>query len=218
MTKQQCFALLCSLGMMGSVAASDTLVESLAKCDQTFYVTMGIDRQIAEDMKVRQDKLAFFKTNGTRLTEVAFAKPIKDSGITLTGYIVNDSIQRYFGVPDMHAHFWGFTVKEDWMTVVERLKLDWQSVDANHKTAHTKNYLRENGQDQWVRYVRPQERDMPEFGKVEKTFNVAPYKNGSMIFCSMQSAGAPDEAILLDVRPDLIWQIQAYEAKEKAEK
>ena len=57
---------------------------------------------------------------------------------------------------------------------------------------------------------------MPEFGRAEKAFHVSPYKDGAMIFCSLQSAGAPDEAILASTRPDLLWAAEAEEAKEKA--
>ena len=40
----------------------------------------------------------------------------------MTGYVFNDEIIRYVGVPDMHTHFWGLIVKEDWKSVVDKLK------------------------------------------------------------------------------------------------
>ena len=201
-------SLLLGLGLAAAAAsatAAPSLVEALAK-----------DKKIPEALKVRKDNLAFLKLKGEQLEEIPFKKTFRDNGLTITGFIVSDAIERFFGVPDMHNHFWGFTVKEDWMGVVEKLRLDWEAIDTNHKAAHFGMKARENGGSEWKAYVRPQDRDMPEFGCAEKAFHVSPYKDGAMIFCSLQSAGAPDEAILASTRPDLLWAAEAEEAKEKA--
>lgn len=198
-----------------SASAAPTLVEALTTCDTAFYQALAADKKIPEALKVRKDNLAFLKLNGESLQEIPFKKSFKENGLTITGFIVNDSIERFFGAPDMHNHFWGFTVKEDWMKVVEKLRLDWEAIDSNHKAAHFGTKSRENGDTEWKVYVRPQNREMPDFGRAERAFHVSPYKDGAMIFCSLQSAGAPDEGILSTTRPDLLWAIAAEEAAEK---
>ena len=189
-------SLLLGLGLAAAAAsatAAPSLVEALSACDTTFYEALAKDKKIPEALKVRKDNLAFLKLKGEELQEIPFKKTFRDNGLTITGFIVSDAIERFFGVPDMHNHFWGFTVKEDWMGVVEKLRLDWEAIDTNHKAAHFGMKARENGGTEWKVYVRPQDRDMPEFGRAEKAFHVSPYKDGAMIFCSLQSAGAPDE-------------------------
>lgn len=212
-------SLLLGLGLAAAAAsatAAPTLVEALSACDTSFYEALAKDKKIPEALKVRKDNLAFLKLKGEQLEEIPFKKTFRDNGLTITGFIVSDAIERFFGVPDMHNHFWGFTVKEDWMGVVEKLRLDWEAIDTNHKAAHFGMKARENGGSEWKVYVRPQNREMPEFGRAEKAFHVSPYKDGAMIFCSLQSAGAPDEAILASTRPDLLWAAEAEEAAEKA--
>lgn len=200
-----------------SASAAPTLVEALTACDTTFYQALAADKKIPEALKIRKDNLAFLKLKGVEdMEEIPFKKSFRENGLTITGFIVSDTIERFFGVPDMHNHFWGFTVKEDWMGVVEKLRLDWEAIDTNHKGAHFGTKVRENGGTEWKVFVRPQNREMPDFGKAERAFHVSPYKDGAMIFCSLQSAGAPDEGILASTRPDLLWAADAAEAAEKA--
>ena len=129
-------SLLLGLGLAAAAAsatAAPSLVEALSACDTTFYEALAKDKKIPEALKVRKDNLAFLKLKGEELQEIPFKKTFRDNGLTITGFIVSDAIERFFGVPDMHNHFWGFTVKEDWMGVVEKLRLDWEAIDTNHK-------------------------------------------------------------------------------------
>lgn len=199
---------------LGAQAAPSS-VEALSRCDEGFFKAFAADKNIADSLKNVNGDMAFIRRNDMALQEVHFKNPVKEEGITLTGFIVNDAIERYFGVPDMHNHFWGFTVKEDWMKVVDKLKLNWEAVDTTHKNATFNTQSRKNGDKAWKAYQRPQNEEMPEFGRAVRAFHVAPYGKGSMIFCSLQSAGAPDEAILASTRPDLLWEIAAAEKAQK---
>lgn len=199
-------------------AADSSVVKALQTCSADFYRAVAANKNIPEQFKIHEGDMAYLKVEKQPLDEVLFPKPFKDAGLTVAGYIVNDEIVRYFGMPDMHTHFWGLLVKDDWKSVVDSIKLDWEAVDMNHKSAHANRVVRSNDEPgtAWKAYTRPQNYEYPEFGQTERAFHVAPYRDGmTMIFCSMQSAGAPEEKIMRMTRPDLLRGEKAVPIREE---
>ncbi len=162
--------------------------------------------------------MAYFKVEKQPLEVVKFDKPFKEDGLAIACYILNDEIIRYFGVPDMHSHFWGLLVMDDWKAVVDSIKLDWEAVDVNHRSAHALRQTRMNDDpgSTWKAYVRPSNYEFPEFGRIERAFHVALFNDMTIIFCSMHSAGAPEEAILREVHPDLLFGEKQVPIREEA--
>lgn len=197
-------AVMLAAAAMQVQAADAGLIQALTRCDAGFFTALAQDKNIPENLKIRDGKMAYFKITQQPLEEIRF-KGFKDHGLEVIGFVANDEIIRYFGVPDMHNHFWGLLVKNDWEKTLTKLDMDWDMVDMNHKQAHMPLQIRANGSSTWKKYTRPTDRKMPDFGFVERGFHVAPYKGDTLLFCSMQSAGAPDGAILADTRPDLMY-------------
>ena len=96
-------------------AADSQILNSLLACNASYFKAIAKDKNIPETLKIRSGDMAFLKVEKQPLDIVMFPKPFKDSGLTVTGYVFNDEIIRYPGVPDMHTHFWGLIVKEDWI-------------------------------------------------------------------------------------------------------
>ncbi len=201
-------------------AADQTPVKALLTCSADFFKAVAADKNIPEKYKIHDGDLAYLKVTKQPLDAVLFEKSFKEDGLTVAGYIFNDEIVRYFGMPDMHTHFWGLIVKEPWKEVVDSFKLDWEAVDINHRSAHANRMSRMNEEQepgsQWKPFSRGSDYQYPEFGRIERAFHVAPYNGQTMIFCSMQSAGAPDEAILREVRPDLLYGEKKVPVREEA--
>ena len=185
--------------------AADGVVGAIQTCSADFFKAVAADKNIPENMKIRDGERAYLKVEKLPLDIIQFEKPFKEGGLTVSGYVFNDEVIRYFGVPDMHTHFWGLIVKEDWKKVVDTLKLDWEAVDTTHNSAHANRQVRFNGTKEWKPYARDPKYTMPKFGQIERAFHVQPYAGSTMIFCSMQSAGAPEKDILEEVRPDLLY-------------
>ncbi len=199
-------AALCAAVAVPAHAADTTVVKALQACSADFFKAVAQDKHFPEKYKVHDGDMAYMKIEKQPLDVVLFEKPYEVDDLTVAGYIVNDEIVRYFGMPDMHTHFWGLLIKEDWKTVVDAIKLDWEAVDMNHKSAHANRVVRMNEPGStWKSYTRPSNYEYPEFGQTERAFHVAPYREMTMIFCSMQTAGAPDEVVLRDARPDLLF-------------
>ncbi len=199
-------AALCAAAALPAQAAGETALSALPACSASFFKAVAQDKNIPEKYKIHEGDMAYLKVEKLPLEVVQFDKPFEENGLTVTGYIFNDEIIRYFGVPDMHTHFWGFLIKEPWKKVVDAFNLDWEAVDMNHMSAHANRMMRMNGQKEgWKPYHRDPSYTMPEFGQMERAFHVAPYNDQTMVFCSMQSAGAPEEAIIREVRPDLLY-------------
>ena len=197
-------------------AADSQLLTALSTCRAPFFEAVAKDKNIPEALKIRDGSRAYLKVEKQPLDVVMFEKPFKDTGLTVTGYVFNDEIIRYLGVPDMHTHFWGLIVKEDYKKVVDSLKgIDWEAVDSRHMSAHANRVLRKNDEAEWKAYTRPQNYEYPELGATERAFHVQPYENQTMIFCGMLSAGAPEEAIIADTRPDLLYGEQKVPIREE---
>ncbi len=195
---------LTALSAPAFAADEGDLVEALPVCNASFFKAVAQNKQIPEALKVRDGDMAYFKIKNHPLDVIKFDRPIKQHGLTITGAIFNDEIVRYFGMPDMHSHFWGLTVKENFETTLTKLKKDWADLDMNHHRANLQIMSRKNGDAEWKPFNRPEERAVPEFGVSEKFFGVTPYGDETVIFCTMQSAGGPENAILKDTRPDLL--------------
>lgn len=135
-----------ALTLLPSAQAADSqLLTALSTCRATYFDAIAKDKNIPESLKIRDGSRAYLKVGKQPLDVVMFEKPFKDSGLTVTGYVFNDEIIRYVGVPDMHTHFWGLIVKEDWKSVVDKLKgIDWEAVDSRHMSAHANRMLRKN--------------------------------------------------------------------------
>ena len=135
-----------ALTLLPSAQAADSqLLTALSTCRATYFDAIAKDKNIPESLKIRDGSRAYLKVEKQPLDVVMFEKPFKDSGLTVTGYVFNDEIIRYVGVPDMHTHFWGLIVKEDWKSVVDKLKgIDWEAVDSRHMSAHANRMLRKN--------------------------------------------------------------------------
>lgn len=194
-------------GAQTAGAAEDSkLLQSLTACNADFFRAVAKDQNIPETLKVHEGDMAYLKVEKQPLDQVSLVDAFKDSGLTVTGYVFNDEIIRYPGVPDMHTHFWGLIVKEDWKKAVDAFRLDWEAVDGRHNSAHANRQLRMNGENEWKAYKRPENYEYPELGATERAFHVMKNAQGSgaMIFCSMLSAGAPDEAVMRETRPDLL--------------
>lgn len=185
-------AALCAAALSPAHAADASVVKALQACSADFFKAIAQDKQFPEKYKVHDGDMAYMKIEKQPLDVVLFEKPYKVDDLTVAGYIVNDEIVRYFGMPDMHTHFWGLLIKEDWKKVVDSIKLDWEAVDTNHKSAHANRVVRMNEPGStWKAYTRPSNYEYPEFGQTERAFHVAPYQNMTMIFCSMQTAARP---------------------------
>lgn len=206
-----------ALGAAASAQAADShLLTALSACHNGYFKAVAQDKNIPETLKVREGEFAYLKVEKQPLDVVMFEKPFKDSGLTVTGYVFNDEIIRYVGVPDMHTHFWGLIVKEDWKKAVDKLAgIDWEAVDSRHMSAHANRMIRGNDEKEWKAYTRPANYQYPEMGKTERAFHVQPWNGQTMIFCSMMSAGAPEEAIMADVRPDLLYGEQKVPVREE---
>ena len=211
-------AAICAAALSPAHAADTSVVKALQTCSADFFKAVAQDKKFPEKYKVHDGDMAYMKIEKQPLDVVLFEKPYEvDDDLTVAGYIVNDEIVRYFGMPDMHTHFWGLLIKEDWKTVVDAIKLDWEAVDTNHKSAHANRMVRMNEPGStWKAYTRPSNYEYPEFGQTERAFHVAPYQNMTMIFCSMQTAGAPDEVVLRDARPDLLFGEKEVPIREEA--
>ncbi len=210
-------AALCAAALSPAHAADASVVKALQACSADFFKAIAQDKQFPEKYKVHDGDMAYMKIEKQPLDVVLFEKPYKVDDLTVAGYIVNDEIVRYFGMPDMHTHFWGLLIKEDWKKVVDSIKLDWEAVDTNHKSAHANRVVRMNEPGStWKAYTRPSNYEYPEFGQTERAFHVAPYQNMTMIFCSMQTAGAPEEVVLRDARPDLLYGEKEVPIREEA--
>lgn len=188
----------------GAPAAETSLVQTLPACSADFFKAVAKDKNIPEALKIREGEMAYLKVNKQPLDIVTLKKPFKDGGLTVTGYVFNDEIIRYPGVPDMHTHFWGLIVKEDWKKAVDAFNLDWEAVDSRHMSAHANRMTATNAERLWQPYKRPDNYEYPEMGVTERAFHIQPWNGQTMIFCGMQSAGAPEEAIIAGVRPDLL--------------
>lgn len=206
-----------ALTLLPSAQAADSqLLTALSTCRATYFDAIAKDKNIPESLKIRDGSRAYLKVEKQPLDVVMFEKPFKDSGLTVTGYVFNDEIIRYVGVPDMHTHFWGLIVKEDWKSVVDKLKgIDWEAVDSRHMSAHANRMLRKNDEKEWKAYTHPQNYEYPDLSASERAFHVQPYENQTMVFCGMLSAGAPEEAIIADVRPDLLYGEQKVPIREE---
>lgn len=204
------------LAMPAAHAAETSVVKAIQACNADFFKAVAADKNIPESLKVRDGDMAYLKIDKVPLDVVLFEKPYKQDGLTVTGYIFNDEVIRYLGTPDMHTHFWGLLVKEDWKSVVDKIQVDWEAVDTNHKSAHGNRMQRSNHDKEWKPYQREQNYTMPELGMIERVFHVAPYEDKTMIFCSMQSAGAPSEAILKETRPDLLFGEKEVPVRQEA--
>ncbi len=191
--------------LTAQAAPADSLIASLPACDATFFKAVAQNKAIPEAMKLHEGDRAYFKITHHPLDVIHFEKPLKDEGLTVTGVLFNDEIKRYFGLPDMHSHFWGVLVKEDFEKTLLKLRKDWADLDVNHSTASMKPVRRQNGHPAWEQFNMPEDRQMPDFGVTEKTFGVMRYGDETAIVCMMHSAGGPDEAILKDTRPDLLF-------------
>lgn len=192
-------------GAQTAGAAEDSkLLQSLTACNADFFRAVAKDRNIPETLKVREGDMAYLKVEKQPLDQVSLPDAFRDSGLTVTGYIFNDEIIRYPGVPDMHTHFWGLIVKEDWKKAVDAFRLDWEAVDGSHSSAHANRQLHMNNEPGWKDYKRPENYEYPELGATERAFHVKSFQGRTMVFCSMLSAGAPDEAVMRETRPDLL--------------
>lgn len=185
-------------------AADSQILNSLLACNASYFKAIAKDKNIPETLKIRSGDMAFLKVEKQPLDIVMFPKPFKDSGLTVTGYVFNDEIIRYPGVPDMHTHFWGLIVKEDWKKAIDAFKVDWEAVDTRHMSAHANRMVRSNNEPVWKPYKRPDNYEYPEMDMTERAFHIQPYNGQTMIFCAMQTAGAPEAAIIQEVRPDLL--------------
>lgn len=197
---------LAALGIAaGAAQAADSqILNSLLACNASYFKAIAKDKNIPETLKIRSGDMAFLKVEKQPLDIVMFPKPFKDSGLTVTGYVFNDEIIRYPGVPDMHTHFWGLIVKEDWKKAIDAFKVDWEAVDTRHMSAHANRMVRSNNEPVWKPYKRPDNYEYPEMDMTERAFHIQPYNGQTMIFCAMQTAGAPEAAIIQEVRPDLL--------------
>ncbi|MDO5531573.1 hypothetical protein [Sutterella sp.] len=196
-------------------AADSKLLNTLLACNADYFKAIAADKNIPETLKIRDGDRAYLKVEKQPLDIVNFPKSFKDSGLTVTGYVFNDEIIRYPGVPDMHTHFWGLIVKEDWKTAIDAFRVDWEQVDTRHMSAHANRMSRANDEKVWKAYKRPDKYEYPELGVSERAFHVQPWNGQTMIFCSMQTAGAPEGAILQEVRPDLLFGEQQVPIREE---
>ncbi len=208
-------AVAAALSVSAAQAGEAGVVKAIQACSADFFKAVAAEKRIPEALKVRDGDFAYLKVGKQPLDVVLFEKPFKSDGLTVTGYIVNDEIIRYFGVPDMHTHFWGLLVREDWKKAVDAMPLNWDAVDSNHRSAHANRVVRMNGDKDWRPWVRDPNYKMPDMGQIERAFHVAPYEKQTMIFCSMQSAGAPTEEILREVRPDLLFGDKEVSIREE---
>ena len=212
---------LAALGVIGAAAApavqaaDSQILAKLPACNADFFRAIAKDKNIPETLKVREGDMAYFKVEKQPLDMVSFPEIFKDTGLTVTGYVFNDEIIRYPGVPDMHTHFWGLIVKEDWKKAVDAFRLDWEAVDSRHRSAHANRMIRMTGENEWKAYKRPDNYEYPEMGATERAFHIQPYNGQTMIFCSMLSAGAPEEAVMREVRPDLLVGEQKVPVSER---
>lgn len=207
--------LLAGTVLTAQAAPTEGVVGAIQACNADFFKAVAADRNIPDEYKIKDGDRAYLRVEKLPLDIIQFEKPFKEGGLTVSGYVFNDEIIRYFGVPDMHTHFWGLIVKEDWKKVVDTLKLDWEAVDNTHNSAHANRMVRFNGQKEWQKYTRDPKYTMPEFGQIERAFHVQPYAGSTMIFCSMQSAGAPEKEILEEVRPDLLFTGKELTVREE---
>ena len=119
--KKTLFAALAAAAVLAMPAAhadETSVVKAIQACNADFFKAVAADKNIPESLKVRDGDMAYLKIEKVPLDVVLFEKPFKEDGLTVTGYIFNDEVIRYLGTPDMHTHFWGLLVKEDWKSVV----------------------------------------------------------------------------------------------------
>ena len=168
---------LAALGIAaGAAQAADSqILNSLLACNASYFKAIAKDKNIPETLKIRSGDMAFLKVEKQPLDIVMFPKPFKDSGLTVTGYVFNDEIIRYPGVPDMHTHFWGLIVKEDWKKAIDAFKVDWEAVDTRHMSAHANRMVRSNNEPVWKPYKRPDNYEYPEMDMTERAFHIQPY-------------------------------------------
>ena len=186
-------------------AEQPNIVQALMKCDATYFQALAQEKRIPEALKVQNKDQAYFKIAHHPLDVIKFDKPLSIDGLTVTGAVFNDSVLRYFGMPEMHSYFWGLLVKDDFETTLTKLKQNWDVLDINHQRAALPLVNRKVGAPVWESFKRPADRRVPDMGVAEKGFNVMPYGKEMMLFCALQSAGAPDEGILSTTRPDLLF-------------
>lgn len=210
--KKSLFVLMSTcVGLMGLSQASwagddapTDIISGLVSCNNSYFKAIKAESRIPSSLKVEDGDMAYLKIDKQPLDEVRFEKPFVVNGLTVTGYIFNDEIVRYVGLPDMHTHFWGLLVKNDWRKVVDTLKLNWEAVDSAHMSAHADRVARSNMESTWRPYQRTGDYKFPPLGLNERAVHVQPYKGQTMIFCALQTAGGPSEKILKETRPDLL--------------
>lgn len=197
--KTICSLILALTGVAYSSHAA-TLIESLTKCDASFFSTIH-DRQneikpVAPVIAGHQHH-AWFKVPSADSGTLWFTQPLHDSNLTILGY--------YLQTSDLEAlnmgkyYYWGFILKESPEIVMSQLNhLSWSRADDEY---YSQALIKDPGEHDWKKNPAAVGSIAPAKGSTEKLLMLSKSGNQTKLLCSIQGDVPPE--LLYTVRPDL---------------
>lgn len=190
------------LGMVGGAfpVHANTLTQSLARCDATFFSEIYHQRakiSRVAPLTVGKHFQAWFKApidgNGT----VWFAQPLHELHLTLSGYFLQTSNLNEINYGKYY--YWGLIFKESQEEVMSRLDhLTWSKAGDDYVS---QTMIKAGPNSAWEKNAQAVSGIAPAKESAEKLLILSKGKEGTLLLCSVQGNVTPD--MLTTLRPDL---------------
>ncbi|HGM5489117.1 TPA: hypothetical protein ACKP1B_000710 [Serratia fonticola] len=177
-------------------SVADTVVQSLAACDASFFNQMKGNKQI--DNLIRLANAQPIKEKGNVTLD---AKGYRDGDLTLNRYI-----SRYSSIDKTHPgageyYFWGFETDEAFDVVVKKVGKQIALLNNNGPYVHSP-MIKDSNHSNWTVNKQPNAGSTPGKQTAEKLFFIEKNQDGTAsLLCTLQ--GVFSESDLKTVRPDL---------------
>ncbi|TDR70234.1 hypothetical protein [Paludibacterium purpuratum] len=191
--------------VQADAALTADLLRTFAQCDARFFAQLAKTPNLVQLGQLETAPgFANFKVperHSDDKNQMAFSQPVQIGGLTLTGY--EDSYSNLGA--DGRYWYWGFHIKGTPSEVLRALPAEIRTAlrqDKAGEWARAERMVLSASTRRWLPIEGDGSGNVPAEGTVERALLLAPavHSPDTALLCSIQ--GAPDDAILKEIRPD----------------